>query len=235
MSGLLGDPSEYKIRRIQLGGRDGMFAIVDAEDYERLSVYAWCLHSGGYAFRNLPKHERDVVLMHREVVGAVEGQRVDHRNRDKLDNRKENLRFCTVSQNGGNMAKHDDNPSRYKGVSHGRAGKWRARIRCGERAIQLGTFDTQEEAAAAYDAAARRLFGDFARTNFPEPRPIKKRVFRGVRLRDGGWHARISYENKERYLGTFGTEEEAARAYDKARRELFGDVNFTRFNFPDDS
>ena len=217
-----------------------MFVIIDAEDYDRLSVFKWHSHSGGYAFRNLSKAGNNsrgvgVVLMHREVIGAVKGQKVDHRNRDKLDNRKDNLRISTTSQNGGNMIKHADNESLFKGVSRHPHGGWRARIGFDNEELALGVFETQEEAARAYDRAARRLFKEFARTNFQDEMPKPVRPFRGVVHKPSGkWAARISYENKCVHLGTFNTAEEAARAYDRTRKELFGTVNFTLFNFPDD-
>lgn len=223
------------MKQIPLSGRPDLFATVDEEDYERLSAYKWHLHSGGYAFRNLPKCERGIVLMHREVVGAGKGQKVDHRNRNKLDNQKANLRISTTSQNGGNMIKHADNENQFKGVSRGKEDKWRARIGFNNEELALGEFTTQEEAARVYDRAARRLFGEFARTNFPDETPEPVRAVRGVRRKaNGKYTARISYEDRGIYLGTFDSEEEAARAYDKARKKLFGTTNFTLFNFPDD-
>jgi HNH endonuclease/AP2 domain len=90
---------------------------------------------------------------------------IDHRDGDPTNNRWSNLRRATASQNGANSRRPRDNSSGYKGVFLCRgSGRWRARVGKGGRKIHLGTFDTPEAAHAAYVAAARKLFGEFART-----------------------------------------------------------------------
>ena len=92
---------------------------------------------------------------------------VDHINQDPLDNRRQNLRLATRSQNAANLGPYANNTSGYKGVDFNR-GKWRARITQDGVRYFLGTFDTAEDAARAYDQKALELFGEFASLNFSE-------------------------------------------------------------------
>jgi hypothetical protein len=101
------------------------------------------------------------VYLHRVASGAPESMQVDHINHDKLDNRRENLRVCTNSQNQMNLQKRPGTLSEFKGVTYERLRrKWKARIKAGGRGIHLGYYRTQEEAATAYNAAATKAFGD---------------------------------------------------------------------------
>ena len=110
-------------------------------------------------------------LLHRTIMNCPEGMVVDHQFHDTLDNRKENLRICTVSQNAMNKRKSIGS-SRFKGVSwHKRDKKWKGKIVHNGRRISLGNFSSEEEAARAYDAKALKLFGEFSCLNFPETTP----------------------------------------------------------------
>jgi hypothetical protein len=94
---------------------------------------------------------------------------VDHKNGDKLDNRRENLRICTIAENIRNSktSTKKGKTSRYKGVYWvGRIKKWVARIHVDRKGLHVGVFTDEAEAARAYDVAARQHFGEFARTNF---------------------------------------------------------------------
>lgn len=104
--------------------------------------------------------------MHRIIVDAPAGMVVDHINHDALDNRRANLRVCTQSQNLGNQIRKLGS-SKYKGVSwHKAAQKWHARIQKNDAHVSLGLFDSETDAARAYDSAAREHFGEFALCNF---------------------------------------------------------------------
>jgi hypothetical protein len=99
------------------------------------------------------------------VTGRWGRPMIDHRDGDATNNRWSNLRRASASQNGANRGRSRQNSSGYKGVSLcRRSGRWEAYIRKKRRRMHLGTFDTPEAAHDAYVAAARKLFGEFART-----------------------------------------------------------------------
>jgi hypothetical protein len=107
--------------------------------------------------------------MHREIAdfkGVLE--RLDHKNRDGLDNQWENLRPASLSQNMANRTSFQGSSSKYKGVDwYRKTQKWRAQIRQNNRGFHIGYFFFEEDAARAYDEQARLRFGEFARLNFP--------------------------------------------------------------------
>lgn len=108
------------------------------------------------------------VLLHRHLAAKMGLRNVDHKNMNRLDNRRENLRPCTQSQNLANSKKRPHNTSGFKGVNwHTGTKAWAARLGFQNKRIHLGYFKTAEEAARAYDAAAKQYFGEFARLNFP--------------------------------------------------------------------
>lgn len=103
------------------------------------------------------------VLLHRFIMGISEEWEVDHKSGDGLDNRLENLRIATHSQNSQNQRKRINSTNEFKCVSLRENGKWRARTTVNGKRISLGVFDTQEAAASAYAAAAVKYHGEFAR------------------------------------------------------------------------
>lgn len=145
----------------------GRVALVDDDDYRRLRNFgSWCCNNRGYAVHYTEIcDKRRVLYMHRVILSAPPHLTVDHINRDKLDNRRENLRLATRSQNQANHAKRSDSSMDYKGVTF-RKGRYDARIKYGDKRISLGRFDDPEEAAYAYDTAARLLYWEFAGLNF---------------------------------------------------------------------
>ena len=145
----------------------GAIALVDDEDYEKVSKVQWHINQGyarGYPRQSLGLNVSHLV-MHRYVLGLGVGDNriVDHINGNKLDNRRINLRFCTQLENQRNKPKTKHNRSGFKGVGWmPTRGKWRARIRAGGREIHIGMFDSAEEAHKAWRAYAATLHGDFA-------------------------------------------------------------------------
>lgn len=147
----------------------GKFAIVDDDMFDYLSQWKWQCVSVGYAQRRTGSilGKRTWIYMHRQIMNAPKTLEVDHINGNKLDNRRENLRLCTRAQNRRNNNMQMNNVSGFKGVSWAkRDQKWRAKIRVDGRTIHIGNFEDPKEAARAYDAKARELHGEFARTNF---------------------------------------------------------------------
>jgi hypothetical protein len=96
-----------------------------------------------------------------------EGMEVDHQDGDGLNNRRSNLRICTHQNNSRNMRRHRDSASRFKGVSWWKTRQiWRAYIVVDNKQKGLGYYNNDTDAARAYDAAAKKLFGEFANLNF---------------------------------------------------------------------
>lgn len=144
----------------------GQVAIMDDDDYERLSQHKWFAQymkntKSFYAARQVydpaKKHGQSMLLMHKAITGF---KVTDHINCNTLDNRRSNLREATASQNGANRRPWRKLP---KGVYLEKSGKWRAQIKALHKVHYLGLFNTMDEAKAAYDKAASELHGEFAR------------------------------------------------------------------------
>lgn len=148
----------------------GLFAMVDDDDFERVAPMPWrVVVARGYVYA-----AHDVTFMHRYLIQPPGHLVIKHLNKNGLDNRRENLKPVTVSQNSASGTPrrsyaHRLPTSQFKGVNliEGRPRPWRATIRVETHQHFLGYHLTEEEAAKAYDTAAVRFFGPFARTNFP--------------------------------------------------------------------
>lgn len=147
--------------------------LVDLKDWYRLMRYAWTLSppntvGARYARTNINGKTTRLASM---VLSLPPGYQPDHINRNTLDNRKENLRIATRSQNAINRrVTKPDQRSQYRGVRFfTQSGKWRAAITQNRRMISLGLHRTELEAALAYDNAATRIHGEFAQLNFADP------------------------------------------------------------------
>ena len=152
----------------------GLWATVDDEDYEGLNQWKWCASPGTntfYAARSSPKPDRCTILMHREIMDRKpgDGSQIDHIDGYGLNNQKSNLRGATHSQNLMNQ-RPTLGSSRFKGVSwKSAATKWQVHICFNGKQKSLGYFDSEEDAARTYDAAALKHFGEFARLNLEVP------------------------------------------------------------------
>jgi hypothetical protein len=153
------------VKQIELS--HGKFALVDDDDFERINQNKWKFNNRGYAVRLTHQNKKwKTHSMHRVILNAEDGQIVDHKNGDRLDNRKENLRIASPSQNCWNSKLCINNTSGYKGVSlEKKTGKWNARIHINNKKIHLGAFENKHDAARMYNFWAIDLFGEFAQLN----------------------------------------------------------------------
>lgn len=163
----------------------GLTCQIDPQDYPLVSRFKWS------AIKVSPQNHYPyavtwdvgrLMFMHRLIMNPLPGIEIDHKNGDGLDNRRKNLRICTVSENRQNTAGWKNRPSKhlqgfkFKGVYHpnrctgNQGGKpWEARICYGGKQRVVGNYFTPQEAALAYDEQARIHHGKFARLNFPKP------------------------------------------------------------------
>ncbi len=167
------------MRQIQLNN-SSLVALIDDADYEYLSQFKWSslkskTHHTTYAVRKTSTKgglKMRSVLMHREVMGLApaDGKLVDHRNQNGLDNQRENLRITTKQINELNSSRPVKSLSGFLGVSErtGKGKTFAAKIKFNQTEILLGSFETVEEAAKAYDKKAIQLFAADARLNFPD-------------------------------------------------------------------
>lgn len=223
--------------------------IVDDADIEKLLSRRWSVRNKGtnlfyavasYYDRNVPTHE---FLFGRSGTGA--NLLPDHKNGNGLDNRSVNFRWATREQNMWNRRKHHvSETSPLKGVTIQPNGKIRVVITKNKKPIILGFFTDIIKAGHAYDEAARREFGEFARVNFPQlselvPEPVLSASditvqgewkisspFRGVsrEIREGRimWKAKITVNGRAIHIGRYHSEIEASDAYLAACKKYRG-------------
>lgn len=265
----------------------GLALLVDDEDYELMSRFKWYAKID----RNGGINAQVWLSAHHLLVPYA---LTDHVNGNRLDNTRINLREATSRQNSMNRGRRSDSRTGYKGIHLIKSRqRWRARIVVDGKRIYAGWYVSAIDAARAYDALARKHYGEFARLNFPDepnyelpqppvmrcarsdcgkefpswdadatycsqgcadfmampevppvftdawsraPRPGSRTGFKGVNwsgAKTHRWQARIMRNGKRVFLGNFDSPEGAARAYDAAARELFGE--FARLNFPEEA
>ena len=242
-------------KRIELHplGR-GLFAIVDDDQYDYLSQWKWSLRGqyvGRVEYEKDPvtkKRRQKCILMHRVVNKTPDDDLTDHRNGDRLDNRRENLRTATAEQNAWNVGKRDYSTSGYLGVTlDKRKNKWIARIQIRSNKRNLGYFDTAEKAALVVNYHLKDLRGEFCRMNMvpdelmskeeqnlfiqsydqnPNIRSGNTSGVRGVSWCKelGMWRAQIQKDRKKHIIGKFYNKMDAAIAYNEKAKGLYGDA-----------
>jgi hypothetical protein len=151
----------------------GFVALVDEADF------AWASQRKWHAINNRRGHvyaarksRGSTIYLHREIAATPKGLHTDHINGNTLDCTRGNLRVCEARENMRNRRRGRDGADAYKGVAR-QGARWIAQIGIDCTRKYLGSFDTSEQAARAYDAAALRLHGEFARLNFPDSRPVE--------------------------------------------------------------
>jgi hypothetical protein len=185
--------------------------------------------------------------LHRFITNMVGNNSavIDHIDHNGLNNQKANLRVCSILENAWNKKRGRNNTSGYKGVSW-KNDKWCARIMKNRESYDMGSYDSIEEAAFAYDVAALHLFGEFSCINFDKSLYIDVDVekeynarhytptcmYRGVVKRHSTrYETNVCDHRKVLYLGSFPTAEQAAIAYDAKAFELLSSA--ARLNFPE--
>ncbi len=150
----------------------GKIAVIDFSDAEKIRGHSWNAQSCGHGkFYAACRWKNRLVLLHRHILQALPGTLIDHKNRNTLDCRRENLRVSTASQNIANQGKRAGLSSKFKGVCRvsprvNKKNPWMAYVG-GTPRKHLGYFQEEEFAALAHDEAAKRMFGEFAQLNFP--------------------------------------------------------------------
>jgi hypothetical protein len=143
----------------------GQLSSVDDDVFEELNQHRWHFGKGGYAYRCRRINGKNCAFqLHSAILPKKEGLEIDHINRNKLDNRLENLRYATHGQNMANRSIGKNNTSGFKGVFKNGSG-WIARIFQNGKFLNLGTYSTRREAAITYNLTASTLFGHFALLN----------------------------------------------------------------------
>jgi hypothetical protein len=155
------------MKEIVLNGKyaNGRKALIDDQDYDNLTDHSWSVGSNGY-----PRctHEQKQFLMHDFIMPPVPGMMVDHINQNKLDNRRDNLRYVTKSQNMTNRPKQKNNTSGNKGVyylkSGNRSRRWFAKFKFNGRFYQSEYVATKDEAVKLYEQLASKYQGQYKST-----------------------------------------------------------------------
>lgn len=150
----------------------GFVALVDDEDDEYLIQFSWSIDGGGYPQRaTIIAGAKRPIRMHRDILELVGGEMADHKNRNKLDNRRENLRRCTRGQNNINKDRQSNNASGYKGVFWNKYKRlWTADIPIGDGKRKKVNFRSLALAVYEYNRAAQEIYGEFAFLNVFDPK-----------------------------------------------------------------
>ena len=140
--------------------RDGSSFMIDANDEGIIKPYCWYKNSSGYIVR---REGNSIKLLHRELLNVPKNMVVDHINGDKTDNRRQNLRACSYSQNAMNIHNPRANASGYTGVIWDKAAqRWKAQICVNKVRKHLGAFTDKEKAVKARKEAEKLFFGEYA-------------------------------------------------------------------------
>jgi hypothetical protein len=234
---------------------DGGFCLVDEIDYLEISALNW-RRKHGYARQ--AGGTKDTILMHRLIMEKVINRKllsselIDHKNHNRCDNRRDNLRIATIHENSRNCKVGIANKTGFIGVhKKTKHNQYIGYITANGKTVYLGCFDDLQFGARVYDVAARDLHKEFASLNFPEENNIPEAVehyqkmitYKGQRnstskyygvcyipkqSHKNPWAARVCIGKTTIYAKTFPTEEQAAKAVDKIVKEnkLKKPINF---------
>jgi len=244
------------VKKIKLSNSH-LMAFVDDDKFEELNKYKWCLNSNGYIIRSKiksdPENYPKTIYMHRQIMNVIINSKyicIDHINHIICDNTACNLRKCNKAENSRNknLCVVKNTNSKFKGVKYNVGSKkWFGRIKFENKMIHIGSFETDIEAALAYDQMARYLYKDFSSPNFKNKnekiidveKVLHKKEFMSSKYHgvywnksNKNWGAGIRINNKGKYLGSFSSEIEAAKCVDNfiIENKLDRKLNFERKN-----
>ena len=144
----------------------GGITLVDDQDYEKVNAYKWFRKKNNYGGEMAMTTNGPKEYLHRLIMDPPKGMNVDHINGNGLDNRRANLRICTPAENSRNSKIYSNNTSGFKGLTwHKGSKKWTVRITKNYKRVHVGYFTDVIEAAQAYNLAATKYFGEFAKLN----------------------------------------------------------------------
>ena len=143
---------------------NGQNSLVDDEDFSILNKHKWTVNNTGHVWRNGVKDRKNHGISISRFIMGFPKDCVDHINGNLLDNRKSNLRICKLEDNAKNKTIYKNNKSGFKGVVRHK-GRWQASIAVDKKDIYLGMFQDKDKAALAYNEAAKKYHGEFAKLN----------------------------------------------------------------------
>jgi len=239
---------------------DGKEVRISDKDLKKVEQFTWHTNKNGYAYRRqrLGNKKSRIVMMHTSLLPRKEGFVVDHRDNDRLNNctlkegdQEPNLRYLTYAQNARNRAKAEGTRFKYKGVKPAANGRFKASIEYERRQINIGIFEKEKLAAAAYDIWAMKLDPAY-KLNFKKDSKIHTQIlamldedgyyktterkhkesveipkfakppYKGIYQHRDKWGARIYVEGVKYFLGRHDTAEQAALAYNEAALQRIG-------------
>lgn len=208
--------------------------LIDKKDISIFNKYNWHISDTGYVvWRGNKNGKKQTIRLHRLLLNITDSKiKIDHINRNKLDNRRKNLRVCNNMENSYNRSGDKNANTKYKGVFERKINNktiYAAYIQYNRTNLFLGNYDNIKDAALAYDRAAEKYHKNYAFLNFPKTKalPKNKRVSKfhtnyfGVSKdinssRKKRYVARLRINGKVKYLGRYMTAKEAANAYNNA-------------------
>lgn len=229
--------------------QNGMVALVDDEDFEKVKDYTWYHQAGNEAVRTMVN--RTIIYLGRLILNCHDMKKHVCQREKNLDYRKSNLIILETGKTSRMKRSQKGSSSKYKGVSWDKKqGKWAANIRVNGKLIYLGRYINEDEAAKVYNKASLEYFGENAYRNkigeenfaptYSETQPklvktarrrTNKSGYRGVYFDKGKYQSEIRHKGRKINLGRHILIEEAAKAYDQKAYELYGDEAI--LNFPE--